>query len=185
MGDLERILRVVEELRHRAVRIAYVLIPIFAFLITFRLDGFSIRLFGVRLPLAYPYPNLFDNVSAQVFKGLVAWMLPPGVQLLNVGVGDSVFVQMEIALLLTLIIGMPWIVHELGAFLIPALRNNERELLRRVGWPATALFAVGLTIGLVVLTPFTFRLLFYYVAAMGLEPVLGVQQFVTFALLYS
>ena len=98
---------------------------------------------------------------------------------------DSIVVQMEIGLLLAVILGMPWIVHEAGAFLVPALRQNERLLLRQVGIPATVLFALGTTIGLVFITPFTFRLLFRYVAAMGLAPVLGVQDFVTFALLYS
>ncbi|MGI0129835.1 MAG: twin-arginine translocase subunit TatC, partial [Thermoplasmata archaeon] len=107
------------------------------------------------------------------------------VQLLNVGVGDSILVQMEIGLLVAVIVGMPWIVHEVGAFLVPALRKNERLLLRQIGIPATALFAVGTAIGIVFLTPFTFRLLFFYVSADGLAPFLGVQQFVTFALLYS
>jgi sec-independent protein translocase protein TatC len=100
-------------------------------------------------------------------------------------VGDSVLIQMEIALLLTLILGMPWIIHEVGAFLVPALRKNERELIRMIGLPATALFILGTAIGVFLLTPFTFLLLFKYVSAMGLAPVLGVQDFVTFALLYS
>jgi sec-independent protein translocase protein TatC len=92
---------------------------------------------------------------------------------------------MEIGLLLTLILGMPWIVHEVGAFLVPALRRNERALIRQIGIPATGLFAIGTMVGLVFITPFTFKLLFYYVSAMNLEPVLGVQDFVSFALIYS
>jgi sec-independent protein translocase protein TatC len=80
---------------------------------------------------------------------------------------------------------MPWIVHETGAFLVPALRRNERELLAWVGIPATVLFITGTLLGLFFLTPLTFRLLFLYVAADGLAPVLGVQAFVTFVLLYS
>jgi sec-independent protein translocase protein TatC len=80
---------------------------------------------------------------------------------------------------------MPWIVHEVGAFLMPALRRNERKLLRQIGIPASALFAVGMSLGLLVFTPLTFRLLFRYVSALGLVPVLGVQDFVTFTLLYS
>lgn len=187
MGDLQKILVIVEEARRRVVRILMVLAPLFGFLVTFQLRPIRIPVPGLAfsLPFAYPYPNLFDNVTAQVFRALVAWTLPPNVQLLNVGVGDSVLVQMEIALLLTLTLGMPWIVHEVGAFLVPALRRNERGLIRQIGIPASVLFAVGTAVGILWLTPFTFRLLFLYVAAMGLEPVLGVQQFVTFALLYS
>ena len=185
MGDLDRILSVLGEVRRRLVRVGVVLAGIFGFLLLFELVPFGIPVLGVTVPFAYPWPSPFYNVTAQVFRAMVRWMLPPGVTLLNVGVGDSIFVQMEIGLLLTLIVGMPWIVHELGAFLVPALRGNERALLRQIGIPATALFALGTAVGILFLTPFTFRLLFLYVGAMGLAPVLGVQDFVTFALLYS
>ncbi|HTT73077.1 MAG TPA: twin-arginine translocase subunit TatC [Thermoplasmata archaeon] len=185
MGDLERILAVLNEVRRRVVRIGVVLAGIFGFLLFFELVPVQVHLFGALLPLAYPWPSPFYNVTAQLFQPMVAFMLPPGVELLNVGVGDSIVVQMEIGLLLALILGMPWIVHEVGAFLVPALRKNERMLVRQIGIPATALFALGTAIGFFFITPFTFRLLFRYVAAMGLAPVLGVQDFVTFALLYS
>jgi sec-independent protein translocase protein TatC len=184
VGDLDRILRIVEEARRRLVRIALVLAPIFGFLITFQLRTASLPLFGRALPVVYPYPNLFDNVTAQVFRVMVG-LLPPQVQLLNLGVADAVMVQVEIGALLTLILGMPWIIHEVGAFLVPALRRNERALLRQVGIPATVLFAIGTGLGLLVFTPLTFEFLFDYVAAMGLAPVMGVQDFVSFTLLYS
>jgi sec-independent protein translocase protein TatC len=185
MGELGRILEVLGEIRRRLVRIALVLGPLFGSLLLFELRPVTLPLFGVAVPFAIPWPSPFYNVTAQVFRAMVGWMLPPGVELLNVGVGDSIVVQMEIGLLLTLILGMPWIVHEVAAFLVPALRRNERELLRRIGIPASVLFAVGTALGVFFLTPFTFRLLFRYVSAMGLAPVLGVQDFVTFSLVYS
>jgi sec-independent protein translocase protein TatC len=185
MGDLDRILSVLGEARRRLVRIALVLGPLFGATLLFELRPVSLPILGLSVPLAYPWPSPFYNITAQVFHAMVAWMLPSGVVLLNVGVGDSIVVQMEIGLLLTAIFGMPWVVHEVGAFLVPALRHNERLLLRQVGIPATILFAIGTTIGVCFLTPFTFRLLFRYVSAMGLAPVLGVQAFVTFALVYS
>ncbi len=190
MGDLHRILGVLQEVQRRAVRIGLVLAAIFGFVLFFELIPIRLDVFGVSVPFAYPWPNPFYNVTAQLFRAMRAWMLPANVELLNVGVGDSVLVQMEIGILVALILGMPWIVHELGAFLMPALRKNERELLRRIGIPATVLFAIGTTVGLVWITPFTFLLLFRYVDAMGLGvigggPTLGVQAFVTFALLYS
>ncbi len=185
MGELDRLFAILAEARHRLVRIALVLAPLFGFLLFFELRPLTLSVGGVTVPLAYPWPNPFYNITAQVFLAMVSWMLPPGVQLLNIGVGDSILVQMEIGLLLTVILGMPWIVHEVGAFLVPALRRNERALLRQIGIPATALFALGTAIGVFALTPFTFRLLFLYVSAMRLAPVLGVQEFVTFALLYS
>jgi sec-independent protein translocase protein TatC len=186
VGDLDRILGVLQEVRRRVVRVGIVLAAIFGFLLFFELIPISVPLFGTSIPFAYPFPSPFYNVTAQLFRAMRAWMLPANVQLINVGVGDSIFVQMEIGLLVALIVGMPWIVHEVGAFLVPALRRNERALLRQIGIPATALFAIGTAAGVVFLTPFTFRLLFFYVGAMGLAPyTLGVQDFVTFALLYS
>ncbi|MCI4349651.1 MAG: twin-arginine translocase subunit TatC [Thermoplasmata archaeon] len=185
MGDLDRILSVLSEARRRLLRIALVLGPIFGFLLTFELRPITLRIAPFAVPLAYPYPSLFHNVAAQVFLALKVWALPPGVALLNLGVGDSVVVQLEIGALLTVILGMPWIIHEVGAFLIPALRGRERDLLRRIGIPATLLFAAGTLVGLLFLTPLTFRLLFDYVAAMGAAPVLGIESFVEFALLYS
>ena len=184
MGELGKILAVVGEVRRRLVRILAVLAPIFGFLVSFELKPVSLHVLGRTVPFAYPWPNLFYNVTAQVFRALERLMLPPNVVLLNVGVGDSIVVQVEIGALLTVILGMPWIVHEVGAFLVPAMRLREREMVRRIGIPATVLFAVGTALGVFVLTPLTFRLLFLYVAAMGLAPVLGVQQFVQFALLY-
>jgi sec-independent protein translocase protein TatC len=185
MGDLDRILSIVHEVRRRVVRVGVVLAAIFGFVLFFELVPVSVRLFGATVPLAYPVPNPFYNIAAQLFLVMQRWMLPSGVTLLNVGVGDSILAQMEVGLLVALIVGMPWIVHEVGAFLLPALRRNERALLRQVGIPASVLFAIGTAVGLLFLTPFTFRLLFRYVAADNLPLYLGVQDFVTFALLYS
>ena len=185
MRDLDRILGVISEARRRLLRVMLVLGPLFGFLVTFRLQIVPVSVLGVTIPLGYPVPNLFYNITAQVFHLLRDYTLPANVTIINYGVGDSVVAQLEIGALLTVILGMPWIVHEVGAFLAPALRNNERELLRRIGIPATVLFAIGTSIGLLFLTPLTFRLLFQYVGALGLAPVLGVQDFIGFVLLYS
>lgn len=185
MGDLDRILSVLAEARRRLVRIALVLGPLFGSLLLFELKPLSLSLLGLSVPFAVPWPSPFYNVTAQLFRAMVAFLLPSNVTLLNVGIADSIVAQMEIGLLVTIVVGMPWIVHEMAAFLFPALRRSERELLRRVGIPASVLFATGFLAGFFVLTPFTYRLLFDYVAAMGLAPVLSVQSFVTFTLVYS
>lgn len=185
MGDLDRLLSVLSEVRRRLFRIVLVLGPLFGFLLVFQITLVPVQIGPFSLPFPLPIPNLFYNVTAQVFLWLKGYMLPSGSQLLNIGVGDSVMVEMEIGLLLTLILGMPWIIHEVGAFLVPALRHNERKLLRTIGIPASALFAAGTLAGLFFLTPFTYRILFEYVGALGLAPVMGVQDFVTFTLLYS
>ena len=76
MGDLDRILALLAEVRYRLVRIALVLGPLFGFLLFFELKPVSIPVFGVSVPFAYPWPNPFYNITAQVFLAMVAWMLP-------------------------------------------------------------------------------------------------------------
>ena len=140
----------------------------------------------VSVPFAYPYPSLFYNVAAQAFLALKAWSLPPNVVLLNLGVGDSVIAQMEIGALLTLILGMPWIVHEVGAFLVPALRQHETRLLRQIGIPASRPLRRAGTLARPappdpphVPAPLPLR------RGDGHRAALGIDSFVEFALLYS
>ncbi|MGI0068041.1 MAG: twin-arginine translocase subunit TatC [Thermoplasmata archaeon] len=185
MGEFARIIAVLTEARRRLFRIAIVLGALFGFMLVFNIQLISVSLGAFTVPIPVPIPNLFYNVTAQVFALLAHYMLPSGVQLLNIGVGDSVMVELEIGLLLTLILGMPWIVHELGAFLAPALRHDERKLIRNIALPASALFAAGTIAGLLWLTPFTYLILFKYVGALGISSQVGVQNFVTFTLLYS
>ena len=183
MSELKKLLLVLDELRRRALRIAIVLAPLFGFFLTFEIRWATVG--GIPWGVPYPWPSPFYNVTAQVFAWMRADMLPPGETLINIGVGDPVIIQMEIGILLTVAVGMPWIIHEVGAFLMPALRRNERQLLKSLGVPATILFLVGFTIGLFWFTPFTFLLLFKYLQAMGLAPVLSAESFIEFALLYT
>lgn len=183
MSELQKLLSILDEARRRMIRILMVFLPLFGFFLTFQIDSAKVSWAPFRI--YYPYPNLFDNVTAQVFSWLRADMLPSSVILVNIGIGDSVIAQMEIGLLLAAVISMPWIVHEIGAFLSPALRLNERLLIRSLAIPATILFTIGFLIALFWLTPFTFLLLFKYVSAMGLVPYLSTDSFLAFALLYT
>lgn len=157
--------------------------PLFGFFLTFEVRWGRPSFLPWVVP--YPWPSPFYNVSAQVFELMRTDMLPSGVTLLNVGVGESVVIQMEIGLLLSIAVGMPWIVHEVGAFLMPAMRRSERALLKNVGIPATVLFFVGFAVAWIWITPFTFLLLFKYVGAMGLAPTISAESFLEFALLYT
>lgn len=183
MSQLHQLLTILDELRRRVFRVLVVLIAIFGFLITFEINTTRVR--GIPFRVPYPYPSPFANVTAQVYNWLRTTELPRGVVLLNIGVGDAVIAQMEVGLVLTVAIGMPWIAHEAGAFLMPALRLDERRLLKQVAIPATILFLIGFTVALFWITPFTYLLLFKYVGALGLAQTLEVTSFVEFTLLYS
>jgi len=72
MGDLDRLFAILAEVRRRVVRIAFVLGPLFGFLLFFELRPVTIPVFGLSVPFAYPWPNPFYNITAQVFLAMVA-----------------------------------------------------------------------------------------------------------------
>ena len=68
MRDLDRLLSVLQEVRRRVVRIGVVLAAIFGFLLFFELVPFRLQVVGLSIPFAYPWPNPFYNVTAQMFR---------------------------------------------------------------------------------------------------------------------
>ncbi|MGI0129394.1 MAG: hypothetical protein ACREEC_04470, partial [Thermoplasmata archaeon] len=73
MRDLDRILAILQEVRRRAVRVGVVLAAIFGFLLFFELKPFRLPFLGFSVPLAYPWPDPFYNVAAQLFIALRTW----------------------------------------------------------------------------------------------------------------
>lgn len=63
--------------------------------------------------------------------------------------------RMRISLVVGIVIGLPVIVYELLAFLVPALKPSEKRLVIVMLVPAVALFLIGLAFGYLVMVPFT------------------------------
>lgn len=133
--------------------------------------------------LPVPVPDAYDNVAAQLFRHIVADLVPPDVPLLTTSPTDAFAADFDIALGLGVTLSLPVILAQLGGFFAPALRPKERRLLLRLLLPALALFLVGAAFAYWVVMPTALSALYTYADVLigdrG-QPMLAVGEFVRF-----
>ncbi|MFM8320462.1 MAG: twin-arginine translocase subunit TatC [Chloroflexota bacterium] len=100
---------------------------------------------------------VLTTLASFVFAGqLVAFFAQPlgGIQaLVSIEITENMAIYMRVALLSGILLGMPVVVYQLIAFLLPGLKRRERVWLL-VGVPAaTLLFATGVAFAWFVLIP--------------------------------
>src|SRR3989454_8498930 len=113
----------------------------------------------------FPYTTLFRSVV------LTPW--------------EPVIVQFKVALFLAIVAISPVSTYEFWRFVAPALRPRERRLIVRVSVPVVLLFLAGVVMSFLVVLPFTFSFLYGIAIAMGAQPLLQLQEFLDFILLFS
>ncbi|MDD4098204.1 MAG: twin-arginine translocase subunit TatC [Lentisphaeria bacterium] len=112
-----------------------------------------------------------------VIAGLVRWCLPPELGGLHFFSPLEVFlVRLKLALLLALAAAYPWNLMQLWRFLVPALHEHERGLLRRWVVAASLLFFAGVIFSVLLVLPLLMRFASQF-ADDQLRPMLGLAQF--------
>ena len=170
-----------EELRARFIKVGIVLIIIFSFILMFRIEYGN--LFGINT--YYPSPDAFNNSAAQTFDFIKRTELPPDVQLLQIEVGDAVFIHWKIALGLALIIAMPYILYQFWMFVAPALYKKEKKIIAWATIPAAILFIIGFLFGFFYVTPLVLKFLFSYSETVLGTKTLGINAFLDFVFIFS
>lgn len=169
-----------DELRRRFIKI---IIPFFIFtvlFIAFRFDSFYFHGF----PIVYPYPDVYTNAAAQFIKVLENYLLPSQMQVIVLKPADAVVADFYSAMFLSLLFTMPVAVNQLGKFIMPALKKNERAAISRMTWPAAVLFAAGAFIGLYFVAPELFAIFYAFDLGLGAAPEINLLNFVNFVLIY-
>lgn len=93
--------------------------------------------------------------SQQIFNYIMLQARADGVQLVQLAFGDAFLTQFKLAVMLGLVLALPFILYQAVAFIIPALHPSERRLLW-IGLPfATLMFAAGWAFGWFVVVPIT------------------------------
>jgi sec-independent protein translocase protein TatC len=88
-------------------------------------------------------------IAPEIIKFLV---LPlPGQKVIVLGPGDAFFINMKIAVVVGIILAMPVILYQLGAFVAPGLTANERRVIRPWLPMAILFFALGVVIAYAIL----------------------------------
>ena len=170
-----------EELRKRAIYCLLTVCGIAVFCFIFGLRPIEIG----GITLYYPYPELFNNINTQVFNQIKNDLITdPRIELIPIGIADTMIVQLEISLFLGILFGMPMIVYQLGKFIAPGLYPNEKAILIKTAFPATILFAIGCSFAYFIIIPFTIDFLYGFTFAMGVTPYLSLQSFVSFVTLF-
>lgn len=148
-------------------------------------------IFGLRstiwadLIIYYPYPALYNNINTQVFNRMRADLITDDrIQIIPVGIADTMIVQLEISLFLGILLGMPMIVYQFGKFVAPGLYPHEKRMIMRTAVPATFLFAIGCLFAYLVIIPFTIRFLYGFTFEMGIQPYLSVESFISFVIIF-
>lgn len=124
--------------------------------------------------LAYPEPSLYDNMAAQVYNWIARTTVPPHVTLIVASPMEAVGAQMQVALVLALLVGLPFVLYEAWAFLSPGLRAQEQRLVRASLPLALALFALGGAFGFLVVAPLLLSVLYGFAAPLGATSFLNV-----------
>lgn len=121
-------------------------------------------------------------ISQPVFKYIMDQAKADGVQLIQYTFGDTFLTQFKLAVLLGLVLAFPVVLYQLVAFILPALKPNEKRLLY-IGLPfATALFLTGWTFGWFVVVPITKQFFQSMAQGVGVVEAITPSNYISFIL---
>ncbi len=180
------------ELRSRLMRIAFTVIIISVFLMTFGFKGYDINQVQNQLNqsdehkfiIYYPTPDPFNNTATQLTLFMSHSLLPKEVKLIQTAPGQAFFAQINIALLISIIISIPIIVKETFGFVSPAMINKEKNIKKiiKISIPTTGLFIAGMIFSYKLVIPFVLDFLYKYGQSIGVATFLNINEFITFVL---
>ena len=184
MADPPRKMRLFEHLEDLRVRLKWSFLAVF-FLFAF-FAAFQIRttdVGGVRVP--YPFPDPLQPAASQFLDLTMDFLVPPDVQRAVFSPGEAVVVQLQTALYLSLVTGMPVVAYHMAKFVAPALYDRERKMILRLVVPSVLLFVTGVLLAFFLLLPFTFRFLYSIADTLGAQKFLKLDEFLGFTLLFT
>lgn len=174
------IFRNLDEIRFRVVRILVVFLAFFGFFLLFSIR--IVTVFGHSF--YFIYPDLYHNISAQFLSLIEKHVLAPGTQLLIVKPADGLTADAYISMFIALVFSMPYIIYQISMFLGPALKKNEKVLLRTILLPASFLFVAGAMMGLLWIAPTMFNIFNNFDIGLGAETTMSLMNFVSFLVVY-
>ncbi len=170
-----------EELRQRLKWSFLAVFFLFIFFAAFQIR--TVPVSGVQVP--YPFPDPLQPAASQFLSLTMNFLVPPDVRRAVFSPAEAIVVQLETAMFLALLTGMPIAAYHLGKFVAPALYDRERKVILRLVVPAVLLFVVGVALAFFVLLPFTFRFLYSIADTIGAEKFLKLDEFLGFTLIFT
>ena len=175
------IFRHLEELRQRLKWSFLAVFFLFVFFTAFQIRTVNVN--GVNVP--YPFPDPLKPAASQFFTLTMDFLVPPDVTRAVFSPAEAILVQLQTALFLSLVTGMPIIAYHMSKFIAPALYDREKKVILRLVVPAVLLFTAGLLIAFFALLPFTFRFLYSIADTLDAEKFLKLDEFLGFTLIFT
>jgi len=104
-------------------------------------------------------------------------LLPEGVQLLAFNWLDTFYIYILVAIVLGMLVTMPYTALELFKFIAPALYPHERRSMYKFVFVVTVLFSIGAVYAWLVLLPTTFNVLYVFAFQSNILPFFSVKDF--------
>ncbi len=166
----------VGELRRRLLRIAAAFLSALVVALVLRIEEHG----------GWPVPvlSMYDPIAAQLFRAMADHLVPDGVTLVTLGALDAFSAQLSTGLAIATVVALPTALWELGVFIGPGLRAQEKRLLRFAVFPAMLLFAAGALFAYFVILPTTLEALYAFATPLGAVPLLSLSDLASFTLAF-
>lgn len=128
------------------------------------------------IPLAFVASELFSFLS-----GPLTAHLPEGSSLIATEVAAPFLTPFKLALLVALVISIPWVFHQIWAFVAPGLYANERRMVVPLLVSSTLLFYCGIAFAYYAVLPIVFGF-FVSVAPEGVAVMTDISRYLDFVL---
>lgn len=172
-----------EELRTRLKRVVIAFLVAFIIMLTFSFQPVDVSGSTIWLPL----PTLQQNqtIPTQLIRVLNTSLVQGSAQIIVVNPPEAVVIQLKVAMFLAVLLTSPVITVEFWRFVGPGLKPKERRLIFRLTAPVVILFIGGVLMSLLVVLPFTFPFLYSFALGVGAEPLLRLEDFLDFVVMFS
>jgi sec-independent protein translocase protein TatC len=114
------------------------------------------------LPLLYFSQELYSLAAAPLMQ-----FMPAGSSMIATEVASPFFAPVKLALVLALVLAMPWVLYQVWAFVAPGLYHSEQRFVLPLLVSSTLLFYAGIAFAYFVVLP----LIFEFLVAMAPEGV--------------
>jgi sec-independent protein translocase protein TatC len=108
-------------------------------------------------------------------------VLPPGATMIATEVTAPFFVPVKVAMLVSFMIALPYVLYQMWAFVAPGLYQHEKRLVLPLLVSSTLLFFVGMAFAYFVVFPMAFRF-FANFTPVGVQMATDIDKYFSFVL---
>ncbi len=101
-----------------------------------------------------------------------------GVKIITISPFESLFTDLFLGVVISIMILLPYILYNVFAFIIPGMSKREKRLLKLSLIPGTIMFIIGMSFAWYLLIPLMFHFTAILDPAMGVEPTVSAQKLI-------